>query len=174
MPKPVEVKTPSEREVVVIRAFDAPRELVWDCHTKPELLKTWLLGPEGWSMPYCTVDLRVGGKYRYVWRNDAEPAQQFGSSGEHLEVETPSRIVTTERMDGLDGQPINFEEPVVFGDPSINTLTLVEQGGRTTVTVAIVFPSKEIRDMAVGAGMTDGMAAGYDRLDAVLESQSVG
>ena len=78
MPKPVEVKTPSDREVVVIRTFDASRQLVWDAHTKPELLKRWLLGPPGWSMSHCTVDLRVGGRYRYVWRNDADGAQ-FGS-----------------------------------------------------------------------------------------------
>lgn len=173
MPKPVEVSTPSDREVVVTRTFAAPRELVWDAHTKPELLKRWLLGPEGWSMPYCTVDLRVGGKYRYVWRNDTE-GQEFGSHGEHLEIDPHAKIVTTERMDGLDGQPLNYEKPVDVGDPSINTLTLAESGGRTTLVIAMVFPSKEIRDMAVGSGMTDGMAAGYDRLDAVLDAEKVG
>lgn len=173
MPKPVEVKTPSDREVVVTRSFDAPAALVWDAHTKPELLKRWLLGPEGWSMPYCTVDLRVGGKYRYVWRNDDSGAE-FGSYGEHLEIETYAKIVTTERMDGLDGQPLDYENPPRVGDPATNTLTLVEAGGRTTLTIAMVFPSKEIRDMAVQSGMTDGMAAGYDRLDAVLDAERVG
>jgi len=173
MPKPVEVATPSDREVVVTRTFDASRELVWDAHTKPELLKRWLLGPPGWSMPYCTVDLRVGGSYRYVWRNDAE-GQEFGSFGEHLEIAPLAKIVTTERMDGLDGQPIDYENPSAPGDPSINTLTLSEAGGVTTLTIAMVFPSKEIRDMAVGSGMTDGMAVGYDRLDEVLAAEAVG
>ena len=167
MPKPVEVKTPSDREVVVIRTFDAPANLVWDAHTKPELLKRWLIGQPGWSMPYCTVDLRVGGKYRYVWRND-ESGMEFGSHGEHLEIETHRRIVTTERMDGLDGQPIDHANPVEAGEPSINTLSLTESGGRTTLTLSMMFPSKEVRDMAVGSGMTDGMSLGYDLLDDLL------
>jgi uncharacterized protein YndB with AHSA1/START domain len=171
MPKLVEVATPSDREVVVTRVFDAPAELVWDAHTKPDLLKRWLLGPEGWNMPYCTVDLRVGGRYRYVWRNE-EAGAEFGSYGEHLEIEPHQKIVTTERMDGLDGQPVNREHPVEAGDPSINTLTLRPAGDRTTLTIAMVFPSKEIRDMAVGSGMTDGMAAGYDRLDGLLAGMS--
>lgn len=170
MPKPVEVATPSDREVVVTRAFDAPRQLVWDAHTKPELLKRWLLGPDGWSMPFCTVDLRVGGKYRYVWRNDQTGAE-FGSYGVHNEVVPIERIVTVERMDGLDGQPLDYENPPEAGEPAINTLTLVESGGRTTLTMAMVFPSKEIRDMAVRSGMTDGMAQSYDRLDGVLETE---
>jgi uncharacterized protein YndB with AHSA1/START domain len=173
MPKPVQVSTPNDREVVVTREFDATAQLVWDAHTKPELLKQWLLGPPGWSMPYCAVDLRVGGKYRYVWRND-ENGAEFGSYGEHLEVTPVERIVTTERMDGLDGQPIDHERPVEAGEPSVNTLTLAERNGRTTLTIAQVFPSKEIRDMAVGSGMTDGMAISYDNLDAVLDGQKVG
>ena len=173
MPKPVDVKTPSDREVVVTRAFDAPRQLVWDAHTQPELLKRWLLGPDGWSMPYCTVDLRVGGKYRYVWKND-ESGAEFGSFGVHDEIVPLEKIVTTERMDGLDGQPLNYENPVETGDPAINTLTLADSGGRTTLTIAMVFPSKEVRDMAVQSGMTDGMAQGYDRLDDVLEAKKVG
>ena len=167
MPKPVEVRTPSDREVVVIRTFDAPRRLVWDAHTKPELIKRWLVGQPGWSMPYCTVDLRVGGRYRYVWRND-ESGAEFGSHGEHLEIATHEKIVTSERMDGLDGQPVDYENPPHVGDPAINTLTLAESGGRTTLTLAMVFPSKEIRDMAVQSGMTDGMAMGYDLLDELL------
>lgn len=167
MPRPVEVKTPTDREVVVIRTFEAPASLVWDAHTKPDLLKRWLIGQPGWSMPYCTVDLRVGGRYRYVWRNDAD-GSEFGSHGEHLEIETHRRIVTSERMDGLDGRPLDYENPPLDGDPALNTLTLAEAGGRTTLTLSMVFPSAEIRDMAVGSGMTDGMALGYDLLDGLL------
>jgi uncharacterized protein YndB with AHSA1/START domain len=169
MPKPVVVKTPTDREVVVVRTFDAPVALVWDAHTKPELLQRWLVGQPGWTMPYCRVDLRVGGKYRYVWRN-TESGREFGSHGEHLEVETHARIVTSERMDGLDGNPIDYDHPAETGDPAINTLVMAESAGRTTITLSMVFPSKEVRDMAVGSGMTDGMAMGYDLLDALLEA----
>ena len=173
MPKPVTVTTPSDREVTVVREFDAPAQLVWDAHTKPELLKRWLLGPDGWSMPHCTVDLRVGGRYRYVWRDDATGAQ-FGSYGEHLEVVPVERIVTTESMDGLDGQPLSLEPPWGSQEPSVNTLTLAEAGGRTTLTINMRFPSKEIREMAVQSGMTDGMAVGYDRLEDIAAELSAG
>ena len=169
MPKPVQVATPSDREVVVTRVFDAPRELIWDCHTKPELVKRWLLGPPGWSMPVCVVDLRVGGRYRYVWRNDAD-GSQFGSFGVHREIAAPERLVTTELMDGLDGQPMDIENPRMEGEPAINTMTLAESGGRTTLTISMLFPSKEVRDMAVQSGMTDGMAQSYDRLEEVAAS----
>ena len=173
MPKPVEVKTPSDREVVVIRTFEAPASLVWDAHTRPDLLKRWLIGQPGWSMPYCAVDLRVGGKYRYVWRND-ESGAEFGSHGEHLELETHRKIVTTERMDGLDGQPLDYENPAESGDPAINTWTLAERDGRTTLTISMVFPSREVRDMAVQSGMNDGMGLSYDLLDEVLAAEKVG
>lgn len=166
MGKTVEVATPSEREVVVTRVFDAPREMIWACHTRPELVKRWLLGPPGWSMPVCVIDLRVGGRYRYVWRNDAD-GSQFGSFGVHQEVVAPERLVTTEQMDGLDGQPMDIDDPRMEGEPAINTLTLVESGGRTTLTVSMLFPSKEVRDMAVQSGMSDGMAQSYDRLEEV-------
>ncbi|MGH9367901.1 MAG: SRPBCC domain-containing protein, partial [Thermoanaerobaculia bacterium] len=68
----LKVTAPTEREIVMTRVFDAPRELVFDAHTKPELVKRWLLGPDGWSMPVCEIDLRVGGKYRYLWRCDRD------------------------------------------------------------------------------------------------------
>ena len=154
MPKPVDVTTPSDCEITVVRAFDAPRELIWDCHTKPELLKRWMLGPPGWSMPVCEIDLRVGGAYRYRWRNDAD-GTEFGSGGVHREVTPFARIVTTESMEGFDGE-------------SINTLTFSEAGGRTLVSTNMLFPSKEIRDAAIQSGMSDGMAMGYDRLEDVL------
>lgn len=174
MPKPVEVTTPSDREITVTREFDAPRQLVWDCHTKPELIQRWLFGPPGWSMPVCVVDLRVGGRYRYIWRND-ETGGRFGSYGEHLEVVPIERIVTTEVMDGLAmGETINDEPDWGEGDPSINTLTLAEAGGKTTLAINMRFPSKEIRDQALQSGMSDGMAMGYDRLEAMLHGQAAG
>lgn len=160
MPKPVEVTTPSDREITVVRVFDAPRELIWDCHTKPELVKRWMLGPPGWSMPVCEIDLRVGGAYRYVWKNDAD-GTSFGSHGVHREIVAPQLIVTTEAMDGFDGE-------------AINTLELAEAGGRTTLRINMLFPSKVHRDGALQSGMSDGMAMGYDRLETILDEQKVG
>lgn len=154
MPKPVEVSTPSEREIRVARAFDAPAKLVWDCHTKPELIRRWMLGPPGWSMPVCEVDLTVGGAYRYRWRSDAD-GTEFGSSGVHKEIVPFSRIVTSERMEGFDGE-------------AINTLVFEEVGGRTTATITMLFASKEARDGALQSGMSDGMAMGFDRMDDIL------
>jgi uncharacterized protein YndB with AHSA1/START domain len=158
MPKPVEVTTPSDREISVVRVFEAPRELIWDCHTKPELLKRWMLGPPGWSMPVCEIDLTVGGKYRYLWRNDAD-GSSFGSHGVHREIVAPERLVTSESMDGFEGE-------------ALNTLELVETGGRTTLTINMCFPSREHRDGALQSGMSDGMAMGYDRLEAIHDEQT--
>src|SRR5688500_3074413 len=154
MPKPVDVSTPSDREIRVARAFDAPAKLVWDCHTKPELLRRWMLGPPGWSMPVCEVDLTVGGAYRYRWRSD-EDGTEFGSSGVHTEIVPFEKIVTTERMEGFDGE-------------AVNTLVFEERAGRTTATITMLFASKEARDGALATGMSDGMAMGYDRMDDIL------
>jgi uncharacterized protein YndB with AHSA1/START domain len=167
MPKPVDVTTPSDREITVTRVFDAPAQLVWDAHTRPELMQRWLFGPNGWTMPVCKVDLRVGGRYRYIWRN-SESGAQFGAYGEHLEITPGARIVTSEIMDGLDGGPLLDEPPLDRERAAINTLTLVEEGGRTTLTVSMRFPSTEVRDMALKSGMSDGMAMGYDRLEETL------
>lgn len=165
--RPVTVTLPSDREVTVSRAFDAPAQLVWDAHTVPEMIQRWLFGPPGWSMPECRVDLRVGGRYRYVWRSD-DGRMRFGAYGEHLEIEAPRRIVTSEQMDGLDGGPLLDEPPLDRAKAARNTLTLEEKDGRTVLTLNMCFPSKEVRDAAVGSGMTDGMGMGYDRLDGLL------
>ncbi len=153
------VATPSDREVVVTRQFNAPRNLVWDAHTKPELVKRWLLGPDGWSMPICEIDLRVGGAYRYGWRNDAD-GNEFGFEGVHREIVNHERIVTTERFVGPPGD--------MPPDEAVNTLVLTEAHGRTTLTLTMLFASKEARDGAVATGMTDGMEQGYQRLERVI------
>ena len=158
MPKSVEVTTPSEREIKVMRRFDAPARLVFDFHTKPEHVQKWLLGPAGWSMPICEIDLRVGGRYRFVWHND-ESGVEFGVSGEYREIAAPSRIVQIERMDGCEGE--------VKG-----TLTLSEAGGRTTLSVNLEFESKELRDRALKSGMTNGMATSYDRLEGQIGAKA--
>ena len=156
MPTPVDVTTPSDREIVVKRSFDAPRSLIWDCHTKPELMKRWLLGPPGWTMPVCEVDLRVGGAYRFRWSNGE--GQEFGSQGEHLEIVAPEKLVTSEKMEGFDGA-------------STNTLVLTEEGGKTLLTMTMVFPTKEVRDAALQSGMADGMAMSYDRLQEIADEK---
>ena len=159
MPTPVDVTTPSDREIVVKRSFAAPRILIWDCHTKAELVRRWLLGPPGWTMPVCEIDLRVGGAYRFRWRNDE--GHEFGSQGEHVEIDAPERLVTSEKMEGFDGA-------------SINTLLLTEEGGITYLTMTMVFPTREIRDGALQSGMADGMAMSYDRIQEIADEQKVG
>ncbi len=155
MPTPVEVTTPSPLSIVVTRTFDAPAWLVFDCHTKPELVRRWATGPDGWTMTTCTIDLRVGGSYRYVWRSD-EKGIEFGASGIWKELDAPRRIVHTERMDGFDGQ-------------SLCTYTLTESGGRTVLSITMEFESEAARDGAVKSGMTDGMAQSYDRLEGLMK-----
>jgi uncharacterized protein YndB with AHSA1/START domain len=159
MPQTVDIATPSDVEIQVTRAFDAPAQLVFDYHTKPEYVQKWLLGPPGWSMPICEIELTVGGRYQYVWRNDANESE-FGARGEYLEIVAPERIVHSERMDGVQGE-------------ALCTLTFVQNGARTTLTTTIRFGSKEARDQALQSGMTDGMSASYTRLEAVMNEKSI-
>ncbi len=150
----LELTTPSDREIVMKRVFDASPAAVFDAFTKPELIKRWLLGPDGWSMPVCDVDLRVGGRYHYVWRSD-EDASEFGFNGAYREIVRPERIVHVESMDGNPGE-------------SLVTTTFVEQQGSTTVTMTIQHASREMRDMVLATGMETGVAKSYERLDEVL------
>ncbi|HEY1381288.1 MAG TPA: SRPBCC family protein [Gemmataceae bacterium] len=151
--------TPTDREIVMTRAFDAPRQLVYDAFTKPELVKRWLLGPPGWSMPVCTIDLRVGGRYRYVWRQDAD-GTEMGMGGVYREIVPPERIVCTEK----------FDQSWYPGE-AVGTVVLVENDGVTTLTQTILYESKEARDAVLKSPMEQGVAAGYDRLAELLASQ---
>ena len=152
----LEITTPTAREIVMTRVFDAPRRLVFDAWTKPELVKRWLLGPDGWTMPVCEIDLRVGGKYRWVWRRDSD-GTEMGIGGVYREVAAPERLVATER----------FDEAWYPGE-AVNTVALVEQGGRTTMTQTTLYESRDARDKALQSGMADGVGASYDRLEALL------
>lgn len=147
------VTTPSDREVGVTRVFDAPRDLVWKAYTQPEHVTQWMLGPPGWTMPVCEIDLRPGGAYRFVWRQ--EDGTEMTIAGVHQEVDPPERLVTTETW--------GEEWP-----ETRNTVVFTEQDGKTTLTTTMLFPSKEARDAALGTGMTDGMSMGYDRLEELL------
>ena len=151
----LKVTTPGDREVVMVRAFNASRDFVFDAFTKPELIQQWLLGPDGWSMPVCDVDLRVGGDYRYRWRNDTD-GTEFGTKGTFREIKRAERIAHTEQFEG---------DP---NEASVTT-TFEERGGATTVTMRIAYPSHEVRDMVLATGMDKGVAKSYDRLAALLE-----
>jgi uncharacterized protein YndB with AHSA1/START domain len=160
-----QVTTPSEREVQVARSFRAPRGLVYRAYTEPPLVRRWMLGPPGWSMPVCEMDVRVGGTYRWRWRND-EDGSEFGFTGTFREIEPASRIVHTE---AYDPGSIGGGYP---GNDALVTITFAESGGITTVTTLIDFGSKEARDAAVATGMTDGMEQSYQLLDRLLDEQT--
>lgn len=161
MPHRVHVATPGDREIRVTREFDAPRDLIFACHTEADLVRRWMLGPPGWSMPVCEIDFRVGGRYRYVWRSDAD-GSEFGFCGEYREIASPERVVHTEWMDGAEE-----------AGEALCTLVLTEVDGCTTLTQSMRFPTPEARDQALQSGMTDGMGASYDRLERVMEEQAV-
>ena len=166
MPKPLEVTLPSDREVRVARTFNAPRTLVWDAHTKPELVKKWMLGPPGWTMPVCEMDVRVGGKYRWRWRSE-EDGKEFGFHGTFIQVKAPSRIAHDEYYD-----PGDVGGAMPSNDPAHITLELSETGGVTTNVNVMRVASKEARDGAVSTGMTDGMEMGYARLDLMFAGKA--
>ena len=150
---------PGDREIVMTRDFDAPRQLVFDAHTKPEMVKRWLLGPDGWTMPVCEIDLRVGGKYRYVWRRDKD-GTEMGMGGVYREIVVPERIVATEKFD-----------QAWYPGEALLTTVLAEQGGTTTLTYTMRYESRETRDAVLKSGMESGVAVSYDRLDNILASQ---
>ena len=150
--------TSGDREIVMTRDFNAPRHLVFDAFTKPELIKRWLLGPDGWSMPVCEVDLRIGGKFRYVWRKDGS-TEQMGMSGVFRDIDAPKRIINTER----------FDEPWYPGE-AVDTTEFAEHGNRTTVKQTVLYASKEARDGVLKSGMESGVQRSYDRLEQILTS----
>jgi uncharacterized protein YndB with AHSA1/START domain len=134
----LQVTTPTEREIVMTRVFDAPRSLVFEAWTNPEHLPHWMLGPEGWTMPVCEIDLRPGGAWHFVWRR--ADGTEMAMSGMYKEVTPPERLVSTESWGG------NWAE-------TLNTLTLSEENGKTTITNTILYPAKEAGDAALKTGM---------------------
>jgi uncharacterized protein YndB with AHSA1/START domain len=156
-----QVTLPSDREVRVTRSFKAARSLVYKAYTEPALIQRWLLGSPGWSMPVCEMDIRVGGNYRWRWRNDND-GSEFGFTGRFREVVPLSRLVHTQIYD-----PGKVSD-VPPDNEAIVSVTFSEDQGITTVTTLIDFGSKEARDGAVGSGMTDGMEHSYQLLDALL------
>lgn len=151
------VTMPTDREIVVTRQFDAPRELVWETMCNPAYLKRWVFCPTGWEMTECVDDARVGGTFRWVW---SSPEGGMTMSGEYREVEPPVRAVRTEKY-VVAGQELGEQ---------LVTLELAAQGDKTLLTINLSYPSKEARDGAAASGMEQGMAVGYDRLDEILAS----
>jgi len=154
-PTALKVTTPTDRELVMTREFNASRAMVFDALTKPDLLQRWLLGPPGWTMPVCDIDLRVGGKYRYVWRN--ADAREMGMGGTFTEMVRPSRLVATESYDDY-----------WTGGETLVTTELVETRGKTTVSTTVRYATREARDAALKMGATKGLEASYVRLDELL------
>src|SRR6202049_4764507 len=150
----LKVHTPTDREIVLTRVFDAPRRLVFDAFSKPELLKRWF-GPRGWSLVVCEVDLKVGGGFRFVLRGP--DGKEMGMRGAYREIVPPGRSVHMESFDDYPGE-------------SQVTAVFVEQGGKTTFTVTVLYPSHEVRDMVLKSGMEQGAAKSYDKLAELLAS----
>src|SRR5437660_1480173 len=148
----LKVTTPTDREVVMTRVFDAPRRLVWDAFTKPELLKRWF-GPRGWSLAVCEVDLKVGGGFRFVLRSP--DGQEMGMRGVYRELAAPDHSVHMESFDDYPGE-------------SQVTAVFAEQGGKTTLTATVLYASREVRDAVIKSGMEQGAAESYDKLAELL------
>ena len=143
--------TPSDREVAWTRSFTAPRDRVWRALTEPRHVQRWLLGPDGWTMPVCEMDLRVGGEWHYVWRDDG--GDEFTIQGVFREIEPPARLVYTESM---------------MGTEALQTVVLTEEDGVTTMVSSVLYGSQAERDAAVATGMEEGASQSYDRLAEVL------
>jgi uncharacterized protein YndB with AHSA1/START domain len=151
----LKVTTRGEREIVMERVFDAPRELVWEAMTTPELVKRWY-GPRGHDLVVCEIDFRVGGKWRYVLRRPA--GKDLGQFGEFREIVKPEKIVMTEGFDDFPGI-------------AVDTIVFTEHAGKTTLTLTVEAPSKEARDGIIASGMEHGAAETYDRLNEMLTTR---
>ena len=150
-----------DREIVMTRVFDAPRHLVFDAWTKPELLARWF-GPRGWTVPVCEIDLRPGGAFRYVLRGP--DGSEVVMRGVYREVVPPERLVTTEGFDGFSEVGWRPE------DETVTTMVLTEQDGKTTWTATVLYPSKEVRDAALQLSEAwRGLGESLDRLAELLQ-----
>ena len=144
-------------DIVVERSFDAPRELVFECHSKAELVMRWLWGPDEWRMALCEIDFRVGGLYRYVWRS--ETRGDIGMGGVYREIEAPALIVTTEL----------FDDDWTEGE-ALNAIEFIAEGDRTLVRTTVTYSSERAREGALKTGMLDGWEQGYAHLEELFEA----
>jgi uncharacterized protein YndB with AHSA1/START domain len=148
------VTLPTDTQIQIKREFDAPRHLVYRAYTTPELIKRWWAGDRG-EVTIAEVDLRVGGRWRYVMAGDGF---EVGFHGEFQEIVPNERLVATEVYEGMpEGQ-------------AVNTLTLTEKDGRTTLSVLVQHQNQEHRDAHINSGMEDGMQESMDHLEQVAVS----
>lgn len=154
----VDLQVLSDTQVRISRIIRGTVEQVWQAHHDPDLMKRWLLGPDGWIMTVAEVGTTVGEPFRQAWEpGEGTVGEGFAFSGEVLEIEPPHRVVTTESMEGMPGEP------------NINELTLTPLvDGGTLLVLVITYPSAQVRDMILATGMTDGMEASYARLEGAL------
>lgn len=149
----VDVQVLDDTRVRISRVIRGPVEQVWRAHHEAELIRQWMLGPDGWTMPVCEPGLAVGDASRLEWESE-DGSERFGFEGEVLESYPPHRVVTTERMIGMDGPS------------SVNDMTLAAVEGGTLLSLVITYPDSQTRDMVLDTGMADGMEASYARLEA--------
>jgi uncharacterized protein YndB with AHSA1/START domain len=157
----LKVTAPTDREIVMTRVFDAPRHLVYEAYTRPGLLKQWLGVFGDWTMPVCEVDLRVGGSYRYLWRG--KDGAEMGVRGVFREIVPAERIVCTEKFDDA-----------WYEGEALNTTLFVEQGGRTTLTLSVLYASKAVRDAVLRTPMEHGVATSFDTMAGILADMPQG
>ena len=157
--KSLQVMTPSDEEIRITRSFDAPRMMVWDAYTRPELVKRWLGKMPGWSWAVCEMDVRKGGRYRWLWRGPE--GAELGLAGVYLEVVPGERLVTTERYDQQ-----------WYEGEAVGTVEFTEADGRTTLVTTLRYGSKNVRDAVLQSPATSGMESGYTALDELLASSN--
>ncbi len=163
-----QVSLPSDTEVRVTRSFHAPRTLVWQAHTDPKLARQWLIGYPGWTMPVCEMDVRVGGTYRWRWRQDSDGAE-FGFFGTYDEVSEPEELSYDQIYD-----PDGFSSAMPTDNKCVIRSAYTEKNGVTTLVTVMDFGTKEARDAAVSTGMTDGMEFNYQTLDKMFAERQGG
>lgn len=155
---PLTVTTPTDTQLVIARHFDAPDHLVFACYTQPALIRRWLTGPDGWSMPVCTYEARNGGGYRFEWHGPEDAV--LAVSGRISMIETLRLIDAHEQFDGD-----------AMGPPYRSELVFTADGDTTLVTNCLTYASPDHRDLAAGTGMAEGMEMSYAKLDALLAQE---
>ena len=155
----LKVTTPTDREIVMTREFNAPRRLVFDAFTKPALVRRWMFGWDGWTLDVCDIDLRVGGRFRFVWRGP--DGTVMGMGGVYREVAPPERLSSNEL----------FDEDLTGGETLV-TLDLTEHGSTTLMTQTVLYSSRDARDGALETGAAEGLSMSLDRLDTILAEMS--
>lgn len=157
-PDSFRMSTPSDREILFERDFHSPPAALFDAFTKPELVRQWLLGPDGWTMPVCEINLQPGGNYRYAWRREST-GHQMGLGGVFLEVLPPHQFTATEK----------FDDPWYPGEAVITTSFQQISSEITRLRLTVRYESPAARDIAAGHGMEQGIAVSYNRLENLLQ-----